>query len=93
MSIFAVTYTYAAGSETERDTVRPRHKDFLAQLHSSGRLRVSGPVDGGTGALLILEGESAEEISAVLDDDPFRTHGLIGERTVREWSIFFGGLK
>lgn len=91
MNIFAVTYTYGAGTETERDSIRPRHKDFLAELHTSGRLRASGPVDGG--ALLILEGESAEEVSTVLDDDPFRTYGLIAERIVREWTIVFGGLK
>ena len=93
MATYAVTYRYADGSAAERDTHRPEHKDFLAGLHESGRLRVSGPVDGGTGALLVIEGGSAEEVAGVLDADPFRRHGLIGDRSIREWSIVFGGLR
>lgn len=92
MTTYAVTYTYAQDPDTERNVHRPAHKDFLAGLHESGRLRVSGPTDGGSGALLVLEGRSAEEIAGVLDVDPFRIEGLIGDRTIREWSIFFGGL-
>lgn len=92
MATYAVTYTYAQDSDVERDAHRPAHKDFLAGLYECGRLRVSGPTDGGSGALLLLEGGSAEEIAGVLDADPFRVEGLIGDRTIREWSIFFGGL-
>lgn len=91
MATFAVQYTYGANTDAARDRFRPEHKDFLAGLHEAGRLRVSGPVDGG--ALLIFEGSSAEEVAALLDGDPFRREGLIAERTVREWTIFFGGLK
>ncbi|MER5669616.1 YciI family protein [Pseudonocardia alni] len=92
MAIFAVTYGYTGSSDAERDAHRPAHKDFLAGLHRSGRLRVSGPVDGGTGALLVLEGGSAQEIAGVLDADPFHVAGLVGDRTIREWSIVFGAL-
>lgn len=91
MATFAVNYTYGSGTEAARDRFRPEHKDFLAGLHEAGRLRVSGPVDGG--ALLVFEGSSAEEVAALLDADPFRREGLIAERTVREWTIFFGGLE
>lgn len=93
MATFAVTYTYAAGTETERDTHRPRHKDFLAALHDTGRLRISGPLDGGAGALLVLEGDTADEVGSLLDEDPFHRRGLIAERTVREWTVVFGGLR
>lgn len=93
MGMFAVTYTYAPGSETDRDTYRPEHKDFLTSLHENGTLRISGPLDGGSGALLVLEGSSSEEVASILDEDPFHRHGLIGERTIREWSIVFGGLR
>lgn len=92
MATFAVNYAYAPDSETARDLHRPVHKDFLASLHERGRLRVSGPL-GSTGALLILDGDTAEEIESTLDADPFWHHGLIGQRTVQEWSIVFGGLQ
>ena len=93
MATFAATYAYASGKEAERDTHRSEHKDFLAGLHADGILRVSGPLDGGNRALLVLEGSSSEEVASLLDRDPFHRHGLIGERTIAEWSIVFGSLR
>ncbi|WP_372344031.1 YciI family protein [Streptomyces sp. KL116D] len=51
-----------------------------------------GP-DDVPGALLVLEADSAEDVTALLDQDPFHREGLVAERTVRAWNIFFGGLK
>lgn len=45
------------------------------------------------GALLVFEAESADKLAALLDQDPFRREGLIAERTIRDWQIFFGGVK
>ncbi|MBE9373678.1 hypothetical protein IQ251_04355 [Saccharopolyspora sp. HNM0983] len=93
MPTFAVTYRYAQDSAEQRDAHRPEHKDFLADLHERGVLRASGPVDGGDGALLVLQAESRAAVTGVLDGDPFHREGLIGERTIREWSLVFGGLR
>lgn len=93
MGTYAVTYTYAPDTDAARDAHRPRHEDFLAGLHDSGRLRVSGPLDDAAGALLVVEGGSAAEVEALLDGDPFRQEGVIAERSVRGWSIVFGGLR
>ncbi|MEU9059835.1 YciI family protein [Streptomyces sp. NPDC048430] len=95
MTTFAVTYTYAEDSATARDEHRPEHKGFLESQFDAGRLRVSGPLgpDGAPGALLVLEAGSADELTALLNQDPFHREGLIAERTVREWQIFFGGVK
>ncbi|XKK61194.1 YciI family protein [Streptomyces sp. ARC32] len=95
MATFAVTYTYAEDSAPARDEHRPEHKDFLESQFNAGRLRVSGPLgqDGAPGALLVFEAGSADELAALLDQDPFRREGLIAERTIRDWQIFFGGVK
>jgi uncharacterized protein YciI len=95
MATFAVTYTYAEDSASLRDEHRPAHKDFLERQFDAGRLRVSGPygADGAPGALLVFEAPSAGALTALLDEDPFRREGLIAERTVRDWQIFFGGVK
>lgn len=92
---FAVVYSYAEDSAPARDEYRPAHKDFLERQFNAGRLRVSGPFgpDGTPGALLVFEAESAGELTALLDQDPFSREGLIAERTVRDWQIFFGGVK
>ncbi|MGY0489460.1 YciI family protein [Streptomyces sp. WG-D5] len=95
MSTFAVVYTYAEDSADARDRHRPEHKDFLENQFNAGRLRASGPFgeDGAPGALLVFEAESADELTALLDQDPFRCEGLIAERTIRDWRIVFGGVK
>ena len=91
MSIFAVSYTYSDDVAT-RDEVRPSHRAFLRALNTDGVVRASGPVDGGVGALLILEAESADAALAVLDEDPFALRGLVAERGVRQWDVVIGGL-
>ena len=44
MAIIAVTYVYG-GDPQELAEHRPRHREFLAQLHDSGALVASGPYD------------------------------------------------
>ncbi|MCH6470097.1 YciI family protein [Sinomonas terrae] len=89
MAYFAVTYEYTDSSE-RRDQHRPEHVRFLAGLHEERRLLVSGPVDGGARALLVLAGESAEQVAGVLDGDPFHREGLIARRDITAWNVFFG---
>jgi uncharacterized protein YciI len=91
MSIYAVSYTYSDDVAT-RDEVRPSHRDFLRGLNAEGVVRASGPVDGGIGALVVLEAESAEDALRILDTDPFQVRGVIAERSVRQWDVVIGGL-
>lgn len=91
MSIYAVSYTYSDDVAT-RDEVRPSHRDFLRGLNAEGVVRASGPVDGGVGALVVLEAESAEYALRILDADPFQVRGVIAERSVRQWDVVIGGL-
>lgn len=91
MSIYAVSYTYSDDVAT-RDEVRPSHRDFLRGLNAEGVVRASGPVDGGIGALVVLEAESAEDALRILDADPFQLRGVIAERGVRQWDVVIGGL-
>jgi uncharacterized protein YciI len=91
MSIYAVSYTYSDDVAT-RDEVRPSHRDFLRGLNAEGVVRASGPVDGGVGALVIVEAESADDALRILDVDPFQVRGVIAERGVRRWDVVIGGL-
>ncbi len=91
MSIYAVSYTYSDDVAT-RDEVRPSHRDFLRGLNAEGVVRASGPVDGGIGALVVLEAESTEDALRILDADPFQVRGIIAERSVRQWDVVTGGL-
>ncbi|WP_344101111.1 YciI family protein [Myceligenerans crystallogenes] len=100
MTTYAVTYVYADDA-AGLDAHRAEHRAFLRGLHEAGVLRASGPQpavvprDGappaGAGALLVLEGDSAGDVLAALDEDPFRKVGLITERSAREWNVVIGG--
>ena len=89
MTYFAVTYEYTDNPEL-RDLHRPEHVRFLSGLHEEGRLLVSGPVDAGARALLVLRGESAEQLAGILDGDPLHREGLISRRAIAPWNVFFG---
>lgn len=92
MATFAVTYAYSPATSASRDTVRPAHVEFLKDQFDGGRLLKSGPFgpEEAPGALLIIAGDSKADVEALMDRDPFQQAGLIQERTVRQWNIFFG---
>jgi uncharacterized protein YciI len=94
LSLFAVFYTYAEGSDDKRDEHRPVHRAFLRELHDAGKLKVCGPWGPGEvpGGMLIFEGESAAEIGELLDADPFYEVGVVAERSIKPWEIVIGGL-
>ena len=95
MSLFAVSYRYAAGSEAGRDEHRPLHLEFLQGLFDSGQLVVSGPTDptgAEPGAMLIIRGDSADQVDQLMAQDPFAERGYV-ERVVREWAVKFGAAR
>lgn len=90
MAFFLVRYEYAEGSDAVRDRVRPVHRRFTGGLFEQGRLRASGPVPGAAEAYFVMVGESADEVAAALDDDPFHREGAIARRTVTPWAPVTG---
>lgn len=94
MAAYAVTYTYVP--ETEAMTqARPSHVDFLGSLHEKGDLLVSGRLTESDplGALLIIRGESVEEIEKIMDADPFYSGGYVAQRRIQRWNIAFGSIE
>ncbi|WP_278103199.1 YciI family protein [Microbacterium proteolyticum] len=90
MTTFAVTYRYRDDSDAERHTHRPAHVEFLQDLHSDGYLYMSGPLASEPSrALLVFEDTDADTLETRLDGDPFFENGLIAERTVTAWNVFF----
>jgi uncharacterized protein YciI len=92
MGTFAVTYAYAANSSAGRDEHRPRHVEFLQEQFDAGTLLKSGPFgpEEDPGALLIIEADSKAAAEALMDRDPFYLNGLVEDRSIRQWNIFFG---
>lgn len=90
MNTYAISYTYSPDTAAGRDEVRPSHVEFLKDRFEAGRLLISGPVDSGAGALLVISAADEADALAMMDNDPFAKAGLITERGIRRWDIFFG---
>ena len=90
MPTFAVRYRYQEGSDAARTEHRPVHVDFLRRLHSDGALYMSGPLAAEPAqALLVFEAADEGALATLLDADPFAVQGLIAERDITQWNVFF----
>ncbi|AZA11618.1 YciI family protein [Corynebacterium gerontici] len=89
MNVFAVEYTYDPNSSAIQE-IRPRHREFLGQLKTEGKLIGSGPyTDGDGGALIVIrlqEGSSIEQARELMDQDPFHTEGALDDRNFHSWN-------
>lgn len=93
MNLYAITYEYSDSTASRRDEVRSVHVEFLQECFNDGRLLVSGPVDDGAGALLIITGKDESDALGLMDNDPFFKNNLITERGIRKWGVVFGKAK
>jgi uncharacterized protein YciI len=77
--------------EYSRDTnkiadVRPRHRQYLATLLSEGRLVAAGPFTDDSGALIIYDAGSREEVEKLIQNDPFHEAGIFLHYNLRPWN-------
>lgn len=86
MAVYAVNYVYT-DDEAKRDEFRAEHREYLA---ASGIVLLSGPLGEPDGALIVVKSDSAAEVAAVLDRDPFKREGAIAERTIRPYKPVLG---
>ncbi|MBL7259034.1 YciI family protein [Paractinoplanes lichenicola] len=74
----------------ERLAARPAHRQSLTALHGAGKVRQAGPYADDSGALIVLDLPSREEVDAVLAADPYFTTPGVTVVRVREWVPFLG---
>ena len=90
MATFAVVYTFA-DNEAVRLETRPKHREYLKGLLEAGNIVMSGPFLDDTGALLVIEAESREQVDEFLANDPYRDAGVVDNALVKEWNIVMRG--
>lgn len=92
MAHFAITYTYSTSTTDGRDRYRAEHREWLRALLDRDVLIVSGPFTDGSGALIVVTGESTESVRSLFADDPFARENLIDSVTIAEWNPVMGAL-
>jgi len=69
------------------DEIRPIHRQYQSDLKEAGKLVVWGPFVDGSGALIVFESNSKEEVESMLRHDPFAQHGVFVSWVVRPWNV------
>ena len=90
MALFAALIDFTENEELRLQT-RPVHREYLRSLLDAGKLAMSGPWADDTGALIIYEAENMAEAEHILDEDPYRSAGVIANATLKEWRVVLRG--
>ena len=88
MAIFVVQSKYHEEHDSERLAARPAHRDWLARLHKEGIIVNAGPLADESGAILMFDVSSAQELTKYLTDDPYPTASL-SYMVLGEWKTLF----
>jgi uncharacterized protein YciI len=69
-----------------RLAARPKHRELLADLHERGIVRAAGPWEDGTGALVIFDVQTEDELDKLLAEDPYYGSPGLTITSKRRWS-------
>lgn len=79
----------APDAKEKRPVFRPAHLEHLRPLAAAGKVVLAGPLTDGTGSLIILRLDSAEEVWAVVARDPYVVNGVFAEVAVHPFKQVF----
>ncbi len=70
----------------ERLQRRPAHRQLLAEWHEAGVVRAAGPFDDGTGAMLVFDVETEDELDSFMAEDPYYESPGLTVVSRRRWT-------
>jgi hypothetical protein len=85
MSFFVLEYRYA--DLDARARVRPDHLAYASSLHKAGTVILAGPVGDGSGAMMVLQVGSEDEVRQVIANDPYTAAGVGVDHVLRPWNV------
>jgi uncharacterized protein len=69
----------------------PEHAAFMDTLFERGSIVLAGPLADNSGALVIVQAASTDEVRNWFRSDPWSVNDILPIREVREWAIFLDG--
>jgi uncharacterized protein YciI len=88
--LFALIVSFPPENEERRLAVRPRHREYLKELHERGTVVAVGPFADGTGALLVYDAASEADVRKLMAADPYTEADVFDNATLHEWQLLFG---
>ncbi len=79
----------APDAKEKRPLHRPAHLAHLEPLAHAGKVVLAGPLLDGSGSLIVLDIDSAEEVWSLVARDPYVIHGIFGSVEVRPFKQVF----
>lgn len=90
MALFLFTYGY---NETDqRAARREEHLAYLNKLKDDGALAAAGPYEDLTGGALVLNVEDRQAAEAIVAGDPYTSHNVTNNRSLRQWRLTVGSI-
>ena len=94
--LFAVTLSHGPRWETSQPLEGQKgwveHASFMDALVAEGFVVLGGPLEGASGALLIVRAQSANDIHARLAEDPWARLDLLRTASIVPWIIRLGSV-
>ena len=75
--------------DDRRLAVRPAHREYARELFERGAIRMSGPLAGDRGAIIVYEARDEEAARALIAADPYTREGVVDEVSLREWNVVY----
>jgi len=88
---FALLYDPAPDYLERRKAFREAHLALVRQWHQQGRIAMAGAFNPPDGALLTFRVDSAAEVEAFVQADPYVKNGVVAGHRIREWTVVIGG--
>jgi uncharacterized protein YciI len=76
----------------EKQEAWDAHARFMDNLYERGMALLVGPMEGTDEALIIMRAESSEQITTLLEGDPWSSMGLLHTTRIARWELRLGSL-
>jgi uncharacterized protein YciI len=82
-----INYVKYISDSRRVEDVRPRHREYMAQLTAAKSLFSAGPFGDLSGALFIYEAGTLSEAEALFANDPYRIEGVVASFEITQWQL------
>ena len=86
-----VVVELAFGEGEERLQRRPHHRELLTRLYDEGLVKMAGPFEDESGAMIVFEVPDLGTVDEIMAEDPYYTADGVTVVHRRPWTPIVGG--